>query len=1293
MDNTVYNICQQQGYTLQASRPAVMANGHTVETKGKIKINAKIFQQQVELEMIFLPDSNSEIIIGHNTLAKLKMTIEPSNRTITMPTNSKKRNTCHLTPITPDNEDILEKFLAEELNKFSTKPQITHLAQHEIRLTDARPIKQRHRPLNPAMQRIANKEVDEMLKDGIIEPSHSPYSSPIVLIPKQSGEYRFCIDYREINKISIKDAYPIPRIQAILEKLKGARFISTMDLRHGYWQVPLCEESRPISAFTVPGRGLFQFRVMPFGLHSAGATFQRVLDGLIGPEMTEECAYAYLDDIVVVSKTFDEHITHLRRIFTRLRDAGFQLNTDKCKFCRTELEYLGHTVNETGIHTSKRKVAAITEYPAPKTIKQLRRFLGMTSWYRKFIPQFSKTAAPLNNLLKKDTRWTWKEPQQTAFNELKQTLTAAPILQHPDFEKPFYLQTDASNYGIGACLFQKDGDKERVVEYASRTLSDVEKRYSVSEKECLAIVDNIERFRHYLEGYHFFVITDHQSLKWFNALKNPNGRLSRWAMKLQQYDFEISYRRGTLNTVADALSRQPVEDAPEATAQITPLTEETKCKWYLNKKTAVLTKPDSVPDFCIKNQKLYRHVWNLDDFQDDGEMDPWKLCIPTETRSALIKENHDEATAGHLGIAKTIYRMALKYYWPGMFRNINAYVKACTSCQKYKASQQKTPGQMHPTKSHGPWHSVATDLIGPLPRSKKGNVYLAVFQDKFTKWVEIQPLKKATAQTVCDALTEKVFLKFGCPTSITADNGPQFDSKKFRSLLQEFGVRKIEIAPYTPQANFVERANRTVKTTIAQFCENDQTQWDTHLPELTFAINTAKHESTKFTPAFLNFGRELSIPSKVLSSNADSETEDDQIEETTLQDHDARLSRLRDTFKLVRLNLHEASSRQTHYYNLRRRHWQPKIGERVMRKLHLLSNASQQFNAKLAPKFDGPHTIQRIISPVIFILKTTDGKLSKQIHIKDLKKAQPEDSNQRQQTSATMDCAGIPMTVNNHRRTRKTREVPDGYISQHGRKSKQSTPTHTRAQSRSTMNADQWFTDLLASLTPAADTGSPSKSPGVLTPGQNKPPTTAADTSSPSRGPCVRTQGRNKPPITPAAKPAKSLSYTKISATIKPTTKKPPPTSLKKMALRMSETTRAATRKTEKPTAAANPRTTEPPHGTKKRPTLPVKPVAAQKHTTATTKEKSGVTQTQAKTRSIATSTEIGRIKRRPTSESSTQTEAKTGIKPNSTTPACPTCGISSKRRNRPGRKRRNRQPPNEPTPTHQKQKECRTRF
>ena len=620
-----------------------------------------------------------------------------------------------------------------------------------------------------------------MLAEDIIEPSNSPWSSPVVLVPKKSGEVRFCVDFRKVNSSTIRDSYPLPYISSILDKLRNSNFFTTLDLKSGYWQINLDPDSRPITAFTVPGRGLYQFRRLPFGLHSAGATFQRFLDTVIGPEL-DKVALVYLDDIIVLGKTIEQHMSNLRTVFDRLRRAGLKLNPDKCKFGQTAIRYLGHIVSPEGIQTDPEKISAIQNVAPPQTKKEVRSLLGSASWYRRFVPNFAQISAPLVQLTKKNERWAWGPEQDTAFGEIKDALSRSPVLVCPDFRKPFQLHTDASLEGMGVALIQIHDGMERVVAYASRAFSAAEKKYCTTEQECLAVVWGIGKFKYYLEGYQFEVVTDHQCLRWLAELKKPSGRLSRWAVDLQQYDFTVRYRTGAMNTLADSLSRHPLPPRLDESVEYFASDTIPRDEWYEAMWRIAEENKSNHQGSVVRGQHLYRRLPHGID--EDGTQ-AWKLCVGKADRVRVLKEVHDAPEAGHLGMRKTVSGAMRVYYWPGIVRDVKEYVKKCTSCSRHKFQQGKPLGQMSYSASEYPWVQVSLDLIGPFPRSKKGFRTILVCQDRFTKWVEMCPLKTATTKTVVQAFKERIIYRFGCPRMLLADNGPQFASGEFRREMDD----------------------------------------------------------------------------------------------------------------------------------------------------------------------------------------------------------------------------------------------------------------------------------------------------------------------------------------------------------------------------------------------------------------------------------------------------------------------------------------------------------------------------
>ena len=452
----------------------------------------------------------------------------------------------------------LQHLLCDYQEVMSAKPGRTSVIEHSVNTGSSPSIRLPSYRIPHAYRDEICKEIQEMLDSGIIEPSLSNWSSPLVPVTKKDGSLRLCVDYRKVNAVSKMDAYPMPRVDNIIDQLGKAKFITTLDLTRGYWQVPMADTDRHKTAFSSP-MGLFQFRVMPFGLCGAPATFQRLMDRVLSG--FQGYSAAYLDDLVIYSDTWQEHLQHLRHILQRLKSNGLTAKPTKCQFGMAQCSYLGHRVGSGIILPEMDKLEAVKSYPIPKTKKDVRSFLGLTGYYRKFISGYASMSAPLTNLTRKTApnAVTWTDECDRAFVSLKTALCSAPVLYSPRFDIPFILQTDASDRGIAAILSQvlnKDGS-DHPIAFFSRKLLPREQRYSTVEKECLAIKAGMEAFRVYLLGRPFTVQTDHRALAWLYRLQDSNSRLACWSLALQPYDFTVVHRKGTANGNADALSRSP----------------------------------------------------------------------------------------------------------------------------------------------------------------------------------------------------------------------------------------------------------------------------------------------------------------------------------------------------------------------------------------------------------------------------------------------------------------------------------------------------------------------------------------------------------------------------------------------------------------------------------------------------------------------------------------------------------------------------------------------------------------
>ena len=432
----------------------------------------------------------------------------------------------------------------------------TDVARHRILTTTDKPVRVPPRRLGRYRQEKAEEAVDDMLRKDVIEPSSSPYCSPVVLIPKKDGSVRFCVDYRRLNDVTHKDAYPLPRISDIIDSLNGASWFCTLDLASGYWQLEVDPRDKEKTAFSIPGKGHYQFKVMPFGLTGAPATFERMMEGILAPLLWNKCL-SFLDDVMVYGQDFDSTLANLRHVFECLHEAGLKLKPAKCDLFRRSISYLGYIISDKGVECDPRNVSSVKNWPTPQNVGEVRSFLGTANYYRQFVKDFATIASPLTCLTRKKVPFVWTESCQNSFDRLRDCLSSAPVLSYPLRDTPFILDTDASNTGLGCVLSQVQNGVERVIAYSSTSLNRAQQRYCVTHRELLAVVEAVKRFRPYLCGSKFLLRTDHSSLKWLIHMKDPEGMLARWIVVLSAYDFDIEHRPGKKHGNADGLSRIP----------------------------------------------------------------------------------------------------------------------------------------------------------------------------------------------------------------------------------------------------------------------------------------------------------------------------------------------------------------------------------------------------------------------------------------------------------------------------------------------------------------------------------------------------------------------------------------------------------------------------------------------------------------------------------------------------------------------------------------------------------------
>lgn len=795
----------------------------------------------------------------------------------------------------------------------------TNLISHDIPLTDDVPVRQRYRRLPPSEYDVVKTHINQLLEGQIIRESCSPYASPIVLVKKKDGSLRMCVDYRQLNSKTRKDAFPLPRIEETLDALTGARWFSTLDLASGYNQVPVTEADKPKTAFCTPF-GLFEWNRMPFGLCNAPSTFQRLMERLFG-DQRHQSLLLYLDDIVVFSSSVTQHLERLEVVLGRLKREGLKAKLEKCAFFKQQVKYLGHVVSSQGVATDPSKVEAVAKWGRPGSVTELRSFLGFTSYYRRFVEGFAKLAAPLHKLVaefvgsrhKKSPGQgfasAWTEHCQKSFDTLKEKLTTAPILAYADFSLPFILEVDASNRGLGAVLSQEQGGKIRPIAYASRGLRPTERNmvnYSSMKLEFLALKWAMtEKFREYLLGHRCVVFTDNNPLSHLASAK-LGATEQRWAAQLAIFDFEVRYRPGKSNGNADALSRQLPADS-DGVGQLLPATvvpaslqqavgaepvyqaTQAALKVFPSHSAAELRAlQESDPDICSvlsfwrrksfpswderrllsKSSLTLLRQWDrlLEQegvlyrriFRPDGREEVFQVLLPSVLRGEILRWLHQEH--GHQGIERTTELVRQRCYWPGMSGEVARWCKECERCQSAKDTQPFVSSFMGHLLASRPNEILAIDFT-VLEPSSSGLENVLVMTDVFTKYTLAVPTRDQRAETVAQVLVVEWFCKFGVPGRIHSDQGRNFESLLIQQLCSLYKVEKSRTTPYHPAGNGqCERFNRTLHNLLRTLPPSSKRDWASCLPQVLFSYNTTPHQSTGESPYYLMFGQEPRLP-------------------------------------------------------------------------------------------------------------------------------------------------------------------------------------------------------------------------------------------------------------------------------------------------------------------------------------------------------------------------------------------------------------------------------------------------
>ena len=753
----------------------------------------------------------------------------------------------------------------------------------------------------PQMQEEADKIVHEMIADGLVSHSTSPYSAPVLLVPKKLGGWRFVTDFRKVNARCERVVYPLPRIEDALRQLKEPRFFSSMDLQKGFWQIPIAEEDRKYFAFST-GNLHVEYNVMPMGALNSSATMQALM-ALILRGLPPEHIICFLDDILVASHTMEEHLVHLDLVLTAINRAGLKLNPKKCYFAQSSVSCLGHLLSREGIGPDPNNLKKIKQWRAPTNRTEVRQFLGLTGYYRQLIKGYAEIAGPLTDLTRLDVDWKWTDKEQNAFVTLRDYLTSDSIMAYPDFTKPFWVKSDASGSSVGYVLTQMHEKKEKVIAYGSKKLTDVQRRYSTYDREFFGVLTAVRAYSHYLRHAHFFVITDHRpllSLKKIDPKSDATGRRVRWSIELNMYDFEIIYKKGKKHSDADAMSRltdhedyaneeecagfmlQGEEesyllmgmDDLDAASAVELISVEEKRKelaqaqdgdsLIASVKASVREKKLPPRDMPLFYRSEFTKLVVLDNILMRKErcgpsnLPILQAIIPPALVPTVLADAHGSIFAGHPGAQRMADTLRRHVVWPTLLADCKRYVAKCKQCDR---NSQPTPAPRTELQSMNPSHvfeHVCCDLIQLPPVA--GWKYVCVFMDVFSRHVSLYKMRDKSTVNFTRAL-EDYITHTGCPQKLTCDNGAEFCSQLVDAVTKILGVKKRTSVVYRPQSQgMVERWNRQLIAQLRARLIQTSTSWPEQLHYVAMAHNASPSSRTGETPNLVFFGRELPLP-------------------------------------------------------------------------------------------------------------------------------------------------------------------------------------------------------------------------------------------------------------------------------------------------------------------------------------------------------------------------------------------------------------------------------------------------
>ena len=898
----------------------------------------------------------------------------------------------------------------------------TDLIEFEVQVPPGtKPIKQRNRPLNPKQEESLKEQVKIWTDEGIIQPSSSPWASPLVPAFKKGGGIRWAPDYRRLNAVTVGDSFPVPNVETNLEKLVGSKIFSALDAASAYNVIPVASGSRAFLAFSTPW-GLYEFIRMPWGTKNAGATYCRFVE-LMLDKLQTQYLIAYLDDLLIHTPNLEKHIEQLDQVLQVYEDAGIKLRAHKTKLFQNSAEYLGYVVTHEGIHMQNEYVQRIVDWPIPTTIKQLNCFLGFAGYYRGFIKEFSTLTSEMNSQRKNKTL-TWTDTMTRDFQTLKECFLRKPIRSYPryDVTEKFQVTTDFSAISIGGVLSQVQDGQERYLGSVARKTTKYEANYASVKGELAAVIWCFRKWEHLLRYRPFILNTDSSALRYINTLKQPSGIWFRWLQELTSYDFEVRHRPGRLNTNADALSRADHHPPPTKeeedeqrdeyvnmlTQALVELYQDEHLEWIrevnndpeisaMHEDGALLSREviiqrqrddediNKIREWVTNGQKpAKRELANCSEelrayyqrFEaltiDDGILTfnnalnqlpggelVKRIVLPTDYANTVFHWSHQHPTAGHFGITATLQRARQRFYFHGMTQTLRRMTKACAHCVAKQTKVNMKQGKHIPQRNGYPLDTVNIDLVGPLPETPEMFKYILTVECGFTRYAQAYPLRNKEAATVAVKLMDEFICRYGMPTLIHSDNGKEFVNRIINELLDRLQIDKNTTPSYNPQSNPCERFHRTLNSLMRVFIERNDTHWSRYLPSFIMAYNTKVNAATQVTPQMAMFGREMRLPIDLVLPPPD---------ERSLNEHVAALlQRTKKMYKWIQQQ-GEATIRRnaSGYVGLK---FTFKVGDHV---LYLSPRKVNNKPVKITDGWLGPYRVTKRISEVLYAIQPVD---------------------------------------------------------------------------------------------------------------------------------------------------------------------------------------------------------------------------------------------------------------------------------------------------------------------------------